>query len=75
MDKENAHNLWAEGERGGFYRQYEAEMGIIIDRSRIVMWAVEALRNVGPSAKHAADRLAELFAWSDMALGITRAPD
>jgi hypothetical protein len=72
MDKENAHDLCGEGERCGFYRQYEAEMGVIIDRSRIVVWAVEALRNVGPSAKEAADRLPELFEWSDAALGITR---
>jgi hypothetical protein len=72
MDKENAHDLRGEEERRGFYRQYEAEMGIIIDRSRIVMWAVEALRDIRPSAKDAADRLPELFEWSDRALGTTR---
>jgi hypothetical protein len=34
---------------------------------------VEALRNVGPSAKNAADSLSELFEWSAFALSSAKA--
>lgn len=63
-EKENAHRLRNEEAMQGFYRQNEAEMGVIIDRLRIVAWSIEALRNVQPSMKDAVDRLADLFEWS-----------
>lgn len=66
-EKENAHNLRTEEAMQGFYRQSEAEMGVIIDRLRLVRWCMEALRDVKPSVKVAVDKLADLFDWSQLA--------
>jgi hypothetical protein len=66
-EKENAHNLRSREAMEGFYRTFEAEMGVIIDRFRIVMWSLAALRDVQPSVKIAVDKLDELFAWSQSA--------
>ena len=63
-EKENAHRLRNEEAIQGFYRQTEAEMGVIIDRLRVVAWSIEALRNLQPSMKKAVDRLEDLFEWS-----------
>ncbi|MCW1432077.1 hypothetical protein [Novosphingobium sp. JCM 18896] len=63
-EKENGHRLRTEEAMQGFYRQNEAEMGVIIDRLRIVRWCIEALRDVQPSMKEAVDKLDDLFAWS-----------
>lgn len=66
-EKENAHRLRTEDAMNGFYRQNEAEMGVIIDRLRVVRWSMEALRDVKPSVKDAVDKLEELFVWSKTA--------
>lgn len=66
-EKENAHRLRTDEAIQGFYRQSEAEMGVIIDRLRIVRWCMEALCNVQPSMKEAVDKLTDLFAWSKSA--------
>lgn len=63
-EKENTHRLRTEEAMQGFYRQNEAEMGVVIDRLRLVGWCVEALRDVQPTMKDAVDRLDDLFAWS-----------
>ena len=67
MDKENSHLLRNEEARHGFYRRNEAEMGVIIDRLRIVLWSIEGLRNPQPSMKVAVDRLGDLFDWAHKA--------
>jgi len=72
MDKENAHRLTDEAAIRGFYRQVEAEMGVIIDRLRIVRWAMVALADVQPAVKAAVDRLDDLFTWSRNARDATR---
>ena len=64
MDKENSHLLRSEEARHGFYRRNEAEMGVIIDRLRIVLWCIEGLRNPQPSMMVAVDRLEDLFDWA-----------
>ena len=74
MDRENAHRIRDEEARGGFYRQIEAEMGIIIDRLRVVRWAMEALNDVQPAVRAAVDRLDEVFAWSEQARDAARLP-
>lgn len=66
-EKENAHSLRTEEAMQGFYRHNEAEMGVVIDRIRLVGWCMEALRDVQPSVKAAVDRLGDLFAWSQSA--------
>lgn len=71
-EKENAHNLRTEEAMQGFYRQNEAEMGVIIDRLRLVRWCMEALRDVQPSVKDAVDRLGDLFKWSQCASDAVR---
>jgi len=73
-EKENAHRLRTEEAMQGFYRQNEAEMGVIIDRLRIVTWCIEALRNVQPTMKDAVDKLGDLFAWSQTASDAVRRP-
>jgi hypothetical protein len=73
MEKENAHALWSSADKAAFYRQIESEMGVILDRLRIVSWAVEALRRLQPGAKAAARKLPQLFAWCDEALLAARA--
>jgi hypothetical protein len=72
MDKENAHGLQTEDARQGFYRVNEAEMGVIIDRLRVVRWCVEGLRNPQPSMQKAVDKLDDLFEWGEAALQATR---
>jgi hypothetical protein len=72
MDKENAHALRDEDAVKGFYRQIEAEMGIILDRLRIVRWAMEALSDVRPSMQAAVERLDDLFSWSETARAALR---
>lgn len=72
MDKENGHGLRTEEARRGFYRQNEAEMGIIIDRLRMVRWCVEGLRDPQPSMQVAVDRLGDLFEWSRAASDAAR---
>ncbi|MDZ4362052.1 hypothetical protein [Brevundimonas sp.] len=64
MDKENSHGLANEEARLGFYRRNEAEMGVIIDRLRIVRWCIEGLRDIQPSMRAAVDKLDDLFDWS-----------
>lgn len=71
-EKENSHRLRNEEAMNGFYRQNEAEMGVIIDRLRIVRWCVEALRDVQPSVKDAVDKLGDLFDWSKSASDAVR---
>lgn len=71
-EKENAHRLRTEDAMQGFYRQSEAEMGVIIDRLRLVRWCMEALRDVQPSVKYAVDKLGDLFAWSQSASDAVR---
>ena len=66
-EKENAHRLRTEEAMQGFYRQNEAEMGVIIDRFRLVRWCIEGLRDVQPSVRDAVDKLDDLFAWSRLA--------
>ncbi len=72
MDKENSHQLRTEEARAGFYRQIEAEMGIIIDRLRLVHWCVVGLRHPQPSMSDAIDRLQDLFQWSEAAHSAVR---
>lgn len=71
-EKENSHRLKTEEAMHGFYRQNEAEMGVIIDRLRLVRWCVEALRDVQPTVKEAVDKLGDLFAWSRLASDAVR---
>lgn len=73
MEKENAHELWTAEDRAGFYRLKEAEMGVIVDRLRVVGWAVEALRRLRPGARAAAQHLPKLYDWCDEALVAARA--
>lgn len=63
MDKENGHGLQTEEARKGFYRRNEAEMGVIIDRLRVVRWCIEGLRDPQPSMQVAVDNLGDLFEW------------
>ena len=63
MGKENAHELTSEAAIKGFYGQYEAEMGLILDRSRVVLGVVAALRDLAPSAREAADHLQRIVEW------------
>lgn len=72
MDKENSHGLANEEARLGFYRRNEAEMGIIIDRLRVVRWCIEGLRDIQPSMKAAVDKLEDLFDWSRAARDAAR---
>lgn len=72
MDKEYAHGLKTEETRMGFYRQIEAEMGVVIDRLRLVHWCIEGLRNPQPSMKVAIDKLDDLFAWGAAAYDAVR---
>lgn len=72
MSKESSYRLWTDEDRIGFYLAHEAEMGVIIDRLRIVNWSVEALGNIRPSAQNAADRLGELFSWAENAIDLAR---
>lgn len=67
MDRENGHDLRTEEARKGFYRQNEAEMGVIIDRLRIVRWCIEGLRDPQPSMQVAVDKLNDLFEWGSAA--------
>jgi hypothetical protein len=71
-ERENAHRLRTEEAMQGFYRQTEAEMGVIIDRLRLVRWCMEGLRDVQPTVKDAVDRLDDLFAWSQAASAAVR---
>jgi hypothetical protein len=64
MDKEYAHDLKTEDARAGFYRQTEAEMGVIIDRLRIVHWCIVGLKDPHPSMSNAINKLDDLFKWS-----------
>lgn len=72
MDKENSHALRNEEARHGFYRRNESEMGVIIDRLRIVHWCMEGLRHPQPSMQVAVDRLSDLFAWAQSARDAAR---
>lgn len=72
MDKENSHSLRDEESRHGFYRRNEAEMGVIIDRLRIVLWCVAALRNPQPAMSVAIDKLPDLLAWANEAREASR---
>ncbi len=63
MGKENTHGLRTEENMKGFYSQIEKEMGLILDRSRVVLYAIEALRQTEPSAKVAADKLHTVVDW------------
>ena len=67
MDKENSHSLTTEEARHGFYLANEGEMGVIIDRLRIVHWCIEGLRNPKPSMNAAIEKLDDLFGWSNQA--------
>lgn len=73
MEKENAHALWTSAAKAGFYRQIEAEMGVILDRLRVVRWAVEAMRQLQPGTRAAARKLPQLYQWCDEALVAARA--
>jgi hypothetical protein len=73
MEKENAHGLWTSDDIAGFYRDNESEMGVILDRLRVVLWAVEALRSLLPGARAAARQLPKLYQWRDEALIAARA--
>ena len=72
MDKENSHSLGNEKAIHGFYLRNEAEMGVIIDRLRIVHWCIEGLRNPRPSMKVAVDKLGDLYEWKREAAKATR---
>ncbi len=63
MGKENAHALHSETDIKGFYRQIESEMGLIFDRNRIVLGVIDALRDLSPSARQAADHLVQIVEW------------
>ena len=63
MGKENSHALSSETELRGFYRQIEAEMGLVFDRNRIVTSVISSLRDLPPSAKEAADHLGQVVDW------------
>lgn len=71
-EKENSHRLRTEEAIQGFYRQNESEMGVIIDRFRLVCWCVQALRDIQPSMKVAVDKLDDLYAWSQLASNAVR---
>ena len=72
MDKENSHSLRDEDDIRGFYMKNEAEMGVIIDRLRIVHWCIEGLRYQQPAMKAAVDKLDDLFRWKCEATEATR---
>ena len=65
MDKENSNELRTEEARISHYRIIESEMGIIIDRLRIVCWFIEGLRNPQPAMSKAIERMNEILEWRD----------
>ena len=65
MGKESTHSLKDNASMEGFYSQIESEMGLIIDRSRVVTCSIEALRDLGESAKVAFDNLHLLDDWCE----------
>lgn len=64
MDKEQAHGLWTSSAQRGFYCSLEREMGVIIDRIRVVHWSVRCLESPGPSVRPALDELDSLSEWA-----------
>lgn len=63
MEKENSNQLTTDASLNGFYLRMEAEMGLILDRSRIVRCFIQAIPDIQPTAKKALESLHEVVDW------------